>query len=159
MSAELAAGVQSLVMIGLAASKLLFGVLSDKVGAKPMTMVSLIALAVSLLLLANISNTTSAYIAALIYALGLPLCGIVPPLLVPSLFGYQSGAKAMGIMFAMISTASMVASPLTNLLRDHFGSYRPVFRGTAVVAIGVIILYAIIYVMAGRERKKFEKQQ
>ncbi len=159
MSAELAASVQSLVMVGLAASKLLFGVLSDKVGAKPMTMVSLIALVVSMLLLASVSGPTSAYVAALVYALALPLCGIVPPLLVPSLFGYQSGAKAMGIMFAMVSAASMLANPLTNLLRDTFGSYRPVFRGTAVVTVGVTALYIVLYILSAGERKKLEQQQ
>lgn len=159
MSAELAAGVQSLVMIGLAVCKLLFGALSDKVGAKTMTMVSLFSLVASMLLLASISNPASAYIAALVYALALPICGIAPTLLVPSLFGYQSSAKAMGIVFAMISIASMVASPLTNLLRDHLGSYRPVFRGTAVVAIGVIVVYAIMYALAAKERKAFENRQ
>jgi len=158
MSAELAAGVQSVVMIGLAASKLIFGALSDKVGAKVMTIVSLISLVVSMLLLANISNATSAYVAALVYAMALPLCGIVPPLLVPSLFGYRSGAKAMGVMFAMLSTASMIASPLTNSLRDMLGSYRPVFRGTAVVAVGVTVLYILLYTLAARERKKLERQ-
>ena len=159
MSAELAAGVQSLVMIGLAVSKLLFGALSDKVGAKTMTMVSLLSLVISMLLLANISGPTSAYIAALVYALALPLCGIVPPLLVPSLFGYRAGAKVMGIMFAMLSAAGMLANPLTNLLRDSLGSYSPVFRGTAVVAVGVTALYIFVYILSGRERKKLEQQQ
>ena len=159
MSAEVAAGVQSVVMIGLAASKLLFGALSDKVGAKTMTMVSLISLVVSMLLLAGVSSLTSAYIAALVYAMALPLCGIVPPLLVPSLFGYRAGVKVMGIMFAMLSTASMLANPLTNLLRDMLGSYRPVFRGTAMVAAGVTALYIIIYILSGSERKKLEQKQ
>ncbi len=158
MSPELAAGVQSLVMISLAATKLLFGALSDKVGAKVMTMVSLVSLVVSMVLLANISNITSAYIAALVYAMALPLCGIVPPLLLPSLFGYRSSAKAMGVMFAMLSTASMIASPLTNSLRDILGSYRPVFRGTAVVAVGVTALYGLLYILAAKERKKLEQQ-
>ena len=158
MSAEVAAGVQSVVMISLAVTKLIFGALSDKVGAKLMTMVSLVFLVVSMLLLSNISNITSAYIAALAYAMALPLCGIVPPLLMPSLFGYRSSAKAMGVMFAMLSTASMIASPLTNSLRDMFGSYRPVFRGTAVVAVGVTALYVLLYILAAKERKKLQQQ-
>jgi predicted MFS family arabinose efflux permease len=158
MSPEFAAGVQSVVMIGLAVTKLMFGALSDKVGAKLMTLVSLVSLVASMLLLANVSNAVSAYIAALVYALALPLCGIVPPLLLPSLFGYGSGVKAIGIMYAMLSTASMIANPLTNTLRDRFGSYRPVFQGTAVVAIGVTALYILLYVLAAKERKKLEQQ-
>ena len=158
MSPELAAGVQSVVMIGLAATKLLFGALSDKVGAKSMTMVSLISLVIAMVLLANISNATSAYIAALAYAMSLPLCGIVPPLLMPSLFGYRSSAKAMGVLFAMLYASSMIANPLTNFLRDQIGSYRPVFMGTAVVAVGVTVLYILLYILAARERKKLERQ-
>lgn len=158
MSPEFAAGVQSVVMIGLAVTKLMFGALSDKVGAKLMTLVSLVSLVASMLLLANVSNAVSAYIAALVYALALPLCGIVPPLLLPSLFGYGSGVKAIGIMYAILSTASMIANPLTNTLRDRFGSYRPVFQGTAVVAIGVTALYILLYVLAAKERKKLEQQ-
>lgn len=158
MSPEFAAGVQSAVMIGLAVTKLMFGALSDKVGAKAMTIVSLISLVASMLLLANVSNAVSAYVAALVYAMALPLCGIVPPLLMPSLFGYRSGVKAIGVMYALLSAASMIASPLTNSLRDLFGSYRPVFRGTAVVAAGVTVLYVLLYVLAAKERKKLEQQ-
>jgi len=158
MSPELAAGVQSVVMIGLAVTKLIFGALSDKVGAKLMTMVSLVSLVVSMVLLANISNAVSAYIAALVYAMALPLCGIVPPLLMPSLFGYRSSAKAMGVLFAMLSTASMIASPLTNSLRDIFDSYRPVFMGTAVVSVGVTAMYVLLYILAAKERKKLEQR-
>ena len=158
MTPEIAAGVQSVVMIGLAVTKLAFGALSDKVGAKAMTLVSLVFLVVSMLLLANISNITSAYVAALAYAMALPLCGIVPPLLMPSLFGYQSGAKAIGVLYAMLSAASMIANPLTNSLRDAFGSYRPVFQGTALVAAGVTVLYVLLYALAAKERKKLERQ-
>lgn len=158
MSPEFAAGVQSVVLIGLAITKLLFGALSDKVGAKSMTMVSLVSMVAAMLLLANVSNAASAYIAAIVYALAMPLCGIVPPLLMPSLFGYRSSAKAIGILFAMLYASSMIANPLTNSLRDRFGSYRPVFAGTAVAAAGVIVLYIILYVWADKERKKLEQQ-
>lgn len=158
MSPEFAAGVQSVVLIGLAITKLLFGALSDKVGAKSMTMVSLVSMVAAMLLLANVSNAASAYIAAIVYALAMPLCGIVPPLLMPSLFGYRSSAKAIGILFAMLYASSMIANPLTNFLRDQIGSYRPVFAGTAVAAAGVIVLYIILYVWADKERKKLEQQ-
>jgi len=159
MSAEFAAGVQSIVMVGLAAFKLSFGFLSDKFGAKRMTMVSLVALVVSMILLSSINNSVSAYIAAVVYALALPLCGIAPMLLTPSLFGYHSSAKAMGIVLAMISAANMLATPLANTLRDMLGSYRPVFRGTALVSVGVIVLYLVTYRLATKNRKAYEKEQ
>ena len=91
--------------------------------------------------------------------MGLTITGAVPPLLVPSLFGYQSGPKAMGIVLAMISAAGIVANPLTNSLRDAIGSYRPVFRMTALVTVGVLVLYLVIFALAAKDRRAFEKAQ
>lgn len=159
MDADFAAKIQGLLLLALTGTKLGFGFLSDRFGAKNMTLVSLGACAISLWLLAEISGPISAYIAAIVYAVALPLVGIVPPLLIPSLFGYRSGAKAMGIIISMISAASMVASPISNYLRDAIGSYRPVFRVTALVAVGVMALYLVIYAMAAKERKQFEATQ
>lgn len=158
MSTEIAAGINSVVMFALAAFKLGFGFLSDKVGAKRMTMVSLVALVVSLLLLSVIKSVSLAYLAAVVYSLALTLCGIVPMLLTPCLFGYHSSTKAMGVILAMLSAANMLAAPLSNTLRDRLGSYSPVFRGAAVAAMGAIVLYSAIYVMAGKERKRFESE-
>lgn len=158
MSPETAAGINSVVMFALAAFKLGFGFLSDRVGAKRMTMVSLIALVVSLLLLSVVKSASLAYIAAVVYSLALTLCGIVPVLLTPCLFGYHSSTKAMGIMLAMLSAASMLAAPLSNTLRDRLGSYSPVFRGAAVAAMGAIVLYSAIYILAAKERKTYESQ-
>lgn len=159
MDAEFAATVQSVVLFALAVVKLGFGYLSDRIGAKKVTLISLVACVVSMLLLADITGPTSAYIAALVYSLALPLAGAVPPLLVPSLFGYQSGPKAMGIVLAMVSAANMVATPLTNSLRDAIGSYRPVFRMTALVSVGVMVLYLVIFALSAKDRRAFEKAQ
>lgn len=159
MDAEFAASVQSLVMFALAAVKLGFGYLSDVIGAKKVALIALIAGVVSMLLLADITGPTSAYIAALVYSVGLTITGAVPPLLVPSLFGYQSGPKAMGIVLAMVSAAGIVANPLTNSLRDAIGSYRPVFRMTALVSAGVMVLYLVIFALSAKDRREFEKSQ
>ncbi len=159
MSAEFAAGVQSLLMFMLAAFKLAFGYLSDKVGAKRMSMVSLVAVVAAMLLLAGIKTAGTAYLSAVVYALALPICGIAPMLLVTTLFGYHSSAKAMGIILAMTSLGNMLASPLANLLRDMLGSYRPVFLGTAAVSVGVILLYLVIYKLADKDRKEYERSQ
>lgn len=157
MDAEFAATVQSLLMFSLAVVKLGFGFLSDKIGAKRMTLFSLVCGVVSMLLLAQITGPVSAYLAAVVYALALPLSGIAPPLLVASLFGYRASAKTVGILQAMVSAAGMVANPLTNYLRDALGSYRPVFRGTAVVSVAVVALYLLIFALATKDRKEYEK--
>lgn len=159
LGADFAAKVQSVVMFALTITKLGFGYLSDKFGVKPMTMLSLAALTVALLLMAGIKDTTSAYVAALIFSVGLPICGIMPTLLVPSLFGYHASVQVMGIIQAMISVGNMVATPLTNSLRDVLGSYRPVFQGTALVSVAVMALYLVLFSQAKKDRRAFEKME
>lgn len=159
LGADFAAKVQSVVMFALAMTKLGFGLLSDKFGVKTMTMLSMGALVAALLLLAGIKDQPSAYVAAVIFSVGLPICGIAPTLLVPSLFGYHASVKVMGIIQAMISVASMAAAPLTNSLRDVLGSYRPVFQGTAVVTLAVMALYLVLFSQAKKDRKAFEQIQ
>ncbi len=156
MSADVAASVQSVMLFGLAATKLGFGFLSDRIGAKVVTLISLGALVLSLFMLAGVSGQTSAYVAVLVYTVALPLAGIAPTLLPLSLFGYQSGAKAMGIVVAMVSAANMAGITLANYLRDAIGSYRPVYRVTGCVAIGVFLLYLGLYAYAAKDRKAYE---
>lgn len=158
MDAELAARVQSIMLLVLAAAKLLFGFLSDKIGAKTVTMISLIACTISFVLLAEISGPASTYVAAVVYSISLLLTAFIPQILVPSLLGYRSGAEAMGIVVSMISAANMIATPLTNFLRDMLGSYRPVFRATALVSVGIIALYVVIYALSAKDRKKQEAE-
>ena len=157
MGAAFGAKVQSIVMFALAAAKLGFGFLSDRIGAKATTMISLTACSISLVLFATATGPVSMCVAAVIFAVGLTLTGIVAPLLTPVLLGYQSGGKAMGIVLSMAPAASMVASPLCNSLRDSIGSYVPVFWGTAVVSVAVIALYFVLYAMSDKDRKEYEE--
>ena len=159
MSPEVGATAQSLMLFGLGACKLAFGYLSDRVGAKWMTMVSLVALTASLLLLAVVNGQTTMYAAVLVYSLALPLTIMAPTLLTPALFGYRSGAKAMGIILAAAPAANMVAPRLCNALYDSYGTYVPIFRGTALASLCVILLYLIMYTLSARDRRKFKNTQ
>ena len=44
---------------------------------------------------------------------------------------------------------------LTNSLRDALGSYKPVFMGTAIVSVGVLVLYLVMFAMAAKDKKKY----
>ena len=155
MQLEVAATVQGLMLFGLAGSKLLLGFISDKIGAKRVTIISMVALIVSMVMLVYIRRAVFAYVTVLIYSVGLLMAGFIPMILLPSLFGYHSGPKAMGIVMAMISAANMIANPLTNSLRDALGSYKPVFMGTAIVSVGVLVLYLVMFAMAAKDKKKY----
>ena len=159
MSTETAASVNSVVMLGLVGSKMLYGWASDKIGVKITTLIALVLGAVSLWMLAEISDPTSAYIAAVVYSMALTLNGIAPPMLELSLFGYRASVSGAGIFLAMLSAASMVANPVSGYLRDAIGSYRPIFRVSAIATVAVIALYLVTYAMANKDRKAWEAAQ
>ncbi len=159
MSAEVGATAQSIMLFALGAFKLVFGYLCDRIGAKSMTMVSLIALTASLFMLAGVNGQTSMYAAVVVYSLSLSLTIMAPTMLAPSLFGYQSGAKAMGIILASAPAANMVAPRLCNALYDACGTYVPIFRWAGVASVGVIVLYFVMYALSNKDRKKFERAQ
>lgn len=160
MTAEEGATAQALMLYGLGAFKLVFGYLSDRIGAKSVTMIALSALAVSMLMFSFATGRNSMYAATLVYSISLSLTIMAPTMLTPSLFGYRAGAKAMGIIMAAAPAANMVAPLLSGALYEKFfGSYKPIFRGTAVASLLVIGLYIIMYILANRDKKKFLQEQ
>lgn len=150
-----AAAMQSLLLLAMAAAKFLTGALSDLIGPRAVTMSCLAASVAGLWLLADVSDTGSAIIAMLLFAWALPATTITVPLLTTSLFGYQSSDRAIGVFLAMVTLSSMASTPLTNILFDILGSYSPVFRVCAVATIGIIGLFAVLYILAERDKKKF----
>lgn len=160
MSAEEGAMAQALMLYGLGAFKLVFGYLSDRFGAKSVTMIALSALTISMVMLASANGRNAMYAATLVYSISLSLTIMAPTLLTPSLFGYRAGAKAMGVIMAAAPAANMVAPLLSGALYEKiYGSYKPVFQLTALASVGVIALYIVMYIMANRDKRKFEQQQ
>ncbi len=160
MTAEEGATAQSLMFYGLGIFKLVFGYFSDRIGVKSMTMIALGALTTSMVMLASATGRNTMYAAAVVYSISLSLTIMVPTLLTPSLFGYRVGAKAIGVIMAVAPAANMVAPVLSGALHDKiFHSYTPIFRGTALASVAVIGLYIIMYIIANRDKKKFEQAQ
>ena len=160
MTPEEGATAQALMLYGLGAFKLIFGYLSDRIGAKSVTMIALSAMVVSLLMLASATSRNAMYAASLVYSVSLSLTIMAPTLLTPSLFGYRAGAKAMGVIMAAAPAANMVAPLFSGALYEKFfGSYVPIFRGTAFASMAVIGLYIIMYILANRDKKKFLQEQ
>lgn len=160
MTAEEGATAQALMLYGLGAFKLVFGYLSDRFGAKSVTMIALFALTVSMLMMSVATGRNTMYAATLVYSISLSLTIMAPTLLTPSLFGYRAGAKAMGVIMATAPAANMVAPLFSGALYENiYGSYKPIFRLTALASVAVIGLYIIMYIMANRDKKKFLQTQ
>lgn len=159
MSKETAAEIYGVLMIVLAAAKLLFGYLSDKLGVKTVTLSCLFLMVASMVLLYIVKGVYVGYAAAIVLAFALPLVGVTIPLLVPSLFGYGSGSSGVGIGLAVVPAANMLGSTLSNSLFDVLGSYRPIFFVNIFVAAGITITYIALFIWIGRDRKKLEKKE
>jgi len=153
LSAADASTLQGAMLTLLAVAKIVVGILSDKVGVKPVTILCMLAAAVSLWMMADVSNMTVAWVSIIIYSFGLTLAAVIPPLLAHALFGYQSYSKCIGIITAMTSLGSLVASPISNVCFDLLGSYSPVFRVGAIVSLIVTGLYLLLFVLANKDRK------
>lgn len=151
--------IHGMQLFFLAITKLLVGVLCDRLGPKTTTLICL-SFAVAGLFLLNIATTFSmAVIAAAVFSVGVPLTGVTVPLLAPDLFGYRSQGHYIGIFMAMISASSILSGIISNSIFDAVGSYHPVIY----IAIGLCVLCLIgnllLYRTAVRDQKKWEAEK
>lgn len=154
-SASEAAGFHSLLLLCLSGTKLAGGWLSDRIGAKRVTLLCALCAAVGQYLLADVSNLPLCYVGLVLFSMGLLATTITVPLLAMPLFGYRAFGSITGIFLAMISLGSMVAGPVVNLFYDWLGSYSPVFRVAAVIDIVLIGLYLLLFYLCEKEKKHF----
>lgn len=156
LSATQASSLQSILMLGLAGAKILTGYLCDAVGARKVCVICIVLNAAALAMMTMVTGYASALIAVLLYVLGLPLVSIIIPLLASSLFGYQAQAEYNGIFIAMVSAASIVASPISNAVFDKIQTYNPVFLAAAALSVPLLCMYLLMYRLADKDRAKLE---
>lgn len=157
MTAQEAARVQSVMLLSLAAAKFICGALSDVLGAKAINVICMVATVVGLVLFAEVGGMPMAMAAAVVYAVSLVLTTITVPLLSSALFGYHAQGSIIGIFMALVPAASVITTPIVNSLYDRIGSYRPIFRVGALVSLAVTGLMLLLFVLAGIDRRKYER--
>lgn len=155
LSATQAATLQSVMLLSLAVSKLLTGSLSDLIGGKNVTLVCLTCGIAGLWLLSSVSGMANGAAAVAIFSMGLPLTSLTIPMLNTQLFGYRAHDTATGLFMSIVAVGGMVATPVCNIAYDLLGSYRPVFRAAAILALATMGLFFVLYRMADRDRKKW----
>ena len=154
-SASEAAGFQSVLMLCLSGAKLVGGWLSDRIGAKPMTLLCGVCAAAGQYLLADVSSAFLCYVGIVLFSVGLLAVSITVPLLSMPLFGYRAFGSITGVFLAMVSLGSMVAGPIVNLFYDRLGSYAPVFRVAALIDLALIGLYLLLFYLCEKEKRSF----
>ena len=156
-----AASLQSAMMLLLTGTKILVGFLSDRIGAEKVNLGCTVFGAASLLLLASCHTYQMSYglacLAVVLYSIALPMVTITVPLLAFSLFGYKAQAQYTGIFISVIFAASMISSPLSNLIFDSIKdnpTYAPAYYFAAAILALDILLYLVLYKVAKRDNKK-----
>lgn len=156
MSAAKAASMQSIMLLALAATKFLCGILSDSLGAKTVNVLCMVCNVVALVLLAFSYNEWIALAAVLVFSFGLVMTTITVPLLSSALFGYHPQSNVIGIFMALIPAASVVTLPVVNSIYDRIGSYSPIFIVFSGIGLATLAIMFVLFAVADRERKRYE---
>ncbi len=156
LSAAQASSMQSVLLLSLTGAKILAGYLCDSIGARKVSLLCMGFTAIALVLMTMVTGVAFAAVAMIVYALGLPIVSVTIPLLASSLFGYQAQAEYTGIFIAMVSAASIVASPTSNAIYDKIGTYSPVFLVAAGLMAVLMGGYLLMYRLADKDRKKLK---
>jgi sugar phosphate permease len=158
LSASNAAFLNGLMLTFLAVFKFGCGSVSDMIGAKRVSCICMIACAVGLWLLPEVNSFAAAIPVIVIYTLSVAFPLVVLALVTYPLFGYRSHDASLGVFLALPYAGSLVIVPVTNAIYDSMGSYDLVFRVSAVLSIVVLGLFFIIFAMAKKDQRTFEKQ-
>ena len=144
-----------IMMTALGIYKLVLGVLCDAFGARRMLLVCHLTCAAGLVMILLMPQTDAAMIAALIvYVTSIPITTMMFPLVSGELFGNRAQTQYIGAIMAMTSAANILSGPISNAIRDSFGSYGPVFWGIAALSLVMIPLYCLLYLLVKHTRKK-----
>ena len=156
LSESYVATVLSMHSLALTVFKFGVGVAYDKFGLRKTANTCFITSIVVMLMLANVTNTKSGMILAMVYgifsSLALPLETIMIPIFAGDLFGQKSYNKVLGI-FASVNTAGFaVGSPIANLCYDLTGTYNlAIYVSCALMLVATVVMHFVI--RASRKEK------
>ncbi len=130
LTAETGALMMSLSMVGNILTKLLIGILSDRIGPVKACVSMIVLNACALLLSLYGSASQSAlvlYAAALLYGSVYSVGAVGFSLLSRRFFGSENYSKAYSVIGLLTTTGSAISLPLIGYLYDFTGSYLPMF--------------------------------
>lgn len=152
------ATIASVSSILLTCSKLLVGVMYDKLGLKVVMLLCQISAVLAFAVLLFINASRVGVVLAIAYTifktLALPLETLMIPLIVYDLFGDDSADKILGIFLALNYTGYAIGEPLINLCHDVLGSYHLAFALCAVLMIAVTVLFQFALRSGNRDKEE-----
>jgi len=155
-TASQSSSMYGIMMFLLGFVKIGMGALSDRIGAKKVTLLVQGSCVAGVLMLLLLPKTYVPMLSALlVFSMAMPMTTIVFPLLSADLLGYLDQGKYIGVIMAMASTASVVSSPIANMVFDNTASYEPIFWGSVILSVVMLGLYGILFLLSSRMLKNY----
>ncbi|MVO99806.1 MFS transporter [Paenibacillus lutrae] len=152
---QFAGNVMGSFMLGLLIGSLMFGFMSDKIGAKNTAIFAMVTglVAVALLIMFA-ANPLVFRIGIGIYGFVTASIGVLGPLLTSAVFGNREYSQIYATAAIGLAVAGIVALPAYGFVYDLAGSYTPVLYTIAVMLI--LNIGAVIFAFRGK--KKLEQE-
>ena len=158
MEAAAARRIYGYMMLFLGVIKLGMGALCDRIGSKKAIQLCHITCAAGVLMLLLLPREEWIMTGALlVFAVAMPVTTMMFPLLSVELFGYRAQNRYIGVIMAMVSASSVLASPIANTVYDLTGSYTPIFWVSVCVELSLVAVYGLLFWLARREKLLAEK--
>lgn len=155
-SSGVVAALVSVVGLSLMVAKPLYGQLVDQLGGRRSNHLVFAAALTSLglCILAPTHSVPIAFMAAVVYGLGLPVGGMSPTIWAKDCLGSADFAKGLKWCQTMFALGNLLFGTVPGLLADHFGSYLPaygLFFAMMLVSMGLL---THVYAVTGAGKQK-----
>lgn len=118
-----ASKISGAIMLVLAFSKVLLGVVNDRFGIKISMSIGLITFILSALLLLFMNNEVIAWLYSLSYGTSFATLSVLLPLFILAVAGEEDYTAIIGIGISLMSAGVAVGTPALNISYDLMGSY------------------------------------
>ncbi len=147
---QVVAWVLSVVFLVNTVAKLMLGVMTDRIGIRPVFLFSIICFMVATVLLMFAANPMVAFAAAVFFGFGFATMSVPIPELVRHLFGMKDFSTLMGVFMTFLGLGGAVGPVIGGLLFDRFGHYQALM----VLALVLNGLSALLILMALKQPNK-----
>ncbi len=153
LNASQSAVCYSILMFGLAVSKIILGAVRDRFGACTSIVITTAAGMIGLIFMAITNSYLMAIASAVLMSVGYCMMGFNQPLIALEMFGKEGYNGGLSIIVMCLALGNIIASPIVNLIFEAIGTYKPVYVVLAFVMAACIALYII----AKKQCDKFRK--
>lgn len=152
---SIAGAMMSALMVGVFVGSLVFGYLTDKIGAKKVGLLAMIlGLIATILLIAMPDFIVVVAVALFLFGVFTSSIGTIAPAMASSLFGSKDYSQIYSTSSIGLALASIVALPAYGFIYDISGSYT-----TGLIIIILLFLVNIIaIILAFKNKEKLVKE-